>query len=189
MSIFQPKSIVLGDGAELTLRSPSPAEAGELLDYLDAVRRESDGILFSPEDPLMSEQGERDWVRDHRADPRAVLLAAVAGDEFVALCGVHPTRFARQRHTAGVGISVRSAWCGRGLGTRLMRELIGWAETNTELEQLTLNVFETNPRARALYRKVGFVEDGRLPRRVKIDGAYVGIVEMSRWLDRARVAS
>lgn len=189
MSVYTPKAVTLPDGAGVLLRSPEESEAQRLLDYLDAVRRETDGIMFAPEDELLSVEAERQWIDSHRSDDGAVLIGAFVDDEIIALSGVHPSRFLRQRHTAGVGISIRRKWCDRGLGTLLMCELVDWARVHPNLRQLTLCVFDCNPRAQTVYRKVGFGVDGVLPRRAQVDGEYVGLVEMSLWLDEMAVAS
>jgi len=185
VSVFTAKTITLPDGAEVLLRSPQESEAQRLLEYLDAVRRESDGIMFDPADDLPSIEEERRWVRSHMENNDGVHVAAVVEDQIVALAGIHPMKFLRQRHSAGVGISIRKQWCDRGLGTLLMRELVDWARAHPGLEQLTLCVFECNPRAQAVYRKIGFREDGRLPRRAKVNRRYIDLVEMSLWLAEA----
>ncbi|HZU21076.1 MAG TPA: GNAT family N-acetyltransferase [Gaiellaceae bacterium] len=59
-----------------------------------------------------------------------------------------------------VGMAVASEWRGRGVGTALMEAAIAWARERG-LHKLTLGVFAHNERAIALYRKFGFVEEGR----------------------------
>jgi RimJ/RimL family protein N-acetyltransferase len=185
MSVFIPKTVTLCDGAEVLLRSPDESEAQCLLEYLDAVRRESDGIMFDPADDLPSLDEERAWVRRNIESDGGVHVAAVVEGQIIALAGIDQARFVRQHHSAGVGISIRGAWCDRGLGTVLMRELVGWAQEHPKIEQLTLCVFDTNPRAHAVYQKVGFREDGRLPRRAKVKGQYIDLIEMSLWIAEA----
>ncbi len=63
-------------------------------------------------------------------------------------------------------IYVRADWHGSGLGARLMDVAIG-------KEPATLWVFEANERAKAFYRKQGFVEDG-----AKVDEPYFGVPEI-----------
>jgi len=187
VSVFTPKKVTLPDGVEVLLRSPEESEAQRLLEYLDAVRRESDGIMFDPADDLLSLEEERKWVRGNLESDGGVHVAAVIEGRVVALAGIDQVKFVRQRHSAGLGISIREQWCDRGLGTILMHELVAWARAHPVLEQLTLCVFESNPRAQAVYRKVGFQEDGRLPRRAKVNGRYIDLIEMSLWLDEAEV--
>jgi len=187
MSLFDAKTVTLGDGAEVLLRSPEEDEAPQLLEYLDAVRHETQGIMYSPEDSIPSVEEERQWVKAGNDQDNGIRIAAAVDGKVVGLSEVISPRFARQKHTAGVGISIRADWCDRGLGTLMMREMIGWSRTHPGLEMLTLCVFSSNPRAQAVYEKVGFVEDGRLPRRAKVDGEYIDLVEMSLWLDQVEV--
>jgi RimJ/RimL family protein N-acetyltransferase len=189
MSLFTPKTVTLPDGAEVLLRSPQESEAQGLLDYLDAVRRESDGIMFDPADDLPSLAEERAWVRRNIESNGGVHVAAVVEGQIVGLAGIDRAKFVRQRHSAGVGISIRDSWCGRGLGTVIMGELVVWAREHPEIEQLTLCVFDTNPRAQAVYQKVGFLEDGRLPHRAIVNGRHIDLVEMSLWLNEAEILS
>jgi ribosomal protein S18 acetylase RimI-like enzyme len=49
---------------------------------------------------------------------------------------------------------------GQGIGTALMEAAIGWAREQG-LHKLSLDVFAHNEAALALYRKLGFVEEGR----------------------------
>lgn len=179
MSVFNPKTITLRDDAEVLLRSPEVDEASKLLKYLDAVRKETNGILCSPEDTIPSLEEEKAWVRGKRACTVGTHIAADVDGTIVGLAGIDQPKFVRQHHIGSVGISIRKAWCDRGLGTRMMRELIEYARREPALEILTLNVLSTNTRAHAVYRKVGFKDDGRLPGRIKLNGEYVDLCEMS----------
>lgn len=60
-------------------------------------------------------------------------------------------------------IAVRSAWRGKGLGELLLASLIEVAE-DIGAKRLTLEVRVSNDAAQTLYRKYGFVEEGRRPR-------------------------
>lgn len=50
---------------------------------------------------------------------------------------------------------VAPGWRGRGIGTRLVKEGIGWARENGA-ERIGLDVFPDNAAAIALYEKLGF---------------------------------
>jgi RimJ/RimL family protein N-acetyltransferase len=49
-----------------------------------------------------------------------------------------------------------------------MQCLIDWAIQSGVVEKIELNVRASNTRAIALYKKMGFVEEGRLKNRIKI---------------------
>jgi RimJ/RimL family protein N-acetyltransferase len=59
-----------------------------------------------------------------------------------------------------IGMMVARDWRGRGVGTALMEHAIAWAGEQG-LHKLSLEVFAHNDAAIALYRKLGFVEEGR----------------------------
>jgi len=68
-------------------------------------------------------------------------------------------------------MGVLAPWRGRGLGERLIRAALD-AARERGFEKVELSVYATNPRARALYEKVGFVHEGTRVRGRKVDGAY-----------------
>ncbi|HEY3962334.1 MAG TPA: GNAT family N-acetyltransferase [Gaiellaceae bacterium] len=59
-----------------------------------------------------------------------------------------------------VGMAVIREWRGRGIGSALMDAAEQWARANGH-HKLSLSVFAHNEAAIALYRKHGFVEEGR----------------------------
>jgi RimJ/RimL family protein N-acetyltransferase len=59
-----------------------------------------------------------------------------------------------------IGMAVARDWRGRGVGSALLETAIGWAREQG-LHKLSLDVFVHNERAIGLYRKFGFVEEGR----------------------------
>lgn len=59
-----------------------------------------------------------------------------------------------------IGMMVAKDRRGRGVGTALMEAAIDWARERG-LHKLSLTVFAHNEPALALYRKLGFVEEGR----------------------------
>ncbi|MNY39328.1 Spermidine N(1)-acetyltransferase [compost metagenome] len=63
-------------------------------------------------------------------------------------------------------------WQSVGLGTALLEAAIDWARTASELEILFLQVYAENEAGLSLYRKMGFVENGRIPNFFKQNGRY-----------------
>jgi ribosomal protein S18 acetylase RimI-like enzyme len=71
-----------------------------------------------------------------------------------------------------VGMMVRDAAQGRGIGRALLAECIARARRAEGLEMLTLTVTAGNGPAVALYEGFGFVRYGSLPRAIRVDGQY-----------------
>ncbi|MEO0588511.1 MAG: GNAT family protein, partial [Planctomycetota bacterium] len=161
---YEPKDITLRDGRTLTLHEPVPDEADALLRYLDAVRRESDGILFSSEDELPNLRAEREWIQSRRDAPNAITLGAWHDGQLIALGGVEASgRAMRTRHTAVLGLSVRKAWWRAGVGRALSEELIAFARSRPRIDVLELGAWAFNAKAIALYESLGFTHAGRQP--------------------------
>lgn len=71
-------------------------------------------------------------------------------------------------HIMRLTIAVHEGHQGQGVGRLLMTELIDWAKSTPSVEKIELHVRATNLRAIALYKKLGFEEEGRLKKRIKI---------------------
>jgi RimJ/RimL family protein N-acetyltransferase len=66
-----------------------------------------------------------------------------------------------------------------------LQALITWAEEQASIEKLNLEVFATNARAIALYRSLGFQQEGYLAKQIKMaPGVYVDVLLMGLWLKK-----
>lgn len=74
---------------------------------------------------------------------------------------------------------------GKGVGRQLMLAAIAEAASWNGVEQISLSVTASNHSAIVLYRHVGFVEVGRMPRALRVDGVYHDELSMVRMLAQA----
>ena len=124
-----------------------------LADQLAAVAEERDGIATEP--PVDVEARAASWDIDGT-------LVALAGDEIVGAIHVGVSRFG----FGEIGMQVAREWRGRGVGSALLAAAIEWARERG-LHKLTLSVFPHNEAAIALYRKFGFVDEGRRVKQIR----------------------
>ncbi|MEW6346805.1 MAG: GNAT family N-acetyltransferase [Paraburkholderia sp.] len=89
----------------------------------------------------------------------------------------------RRAHSALLGISVHDAFQGRGVGTALLAALVECADLSLGLRRLELTVFTDNAAAIALYRRFGFVEEGRSRGYAMRDGVLADVLHMARLVD------
>ena len=145
-----------------------PAEEGDrrpLALLFAAVAEERDGIAAEP--PIDIEKRAAGWDLDRT-------LVTVTGSEAVGLLFVIESSFG----FGEIGMMVATEWRGRGVGTALVAAAIEWAQARG-LHKLTLSVFPHNEAAIALYRKFGFVEEGRLAKHIRRDsGELWDLIEM-----------
>ena len=93
---------------------------------------------------------------------------------------LHPMELRAVAHVFRLTIVVHPGHGGRGVGTALMRELLDWARREPAVGKIELLVRATNERARRLYQRFGFVEEGRLRDRVRLpDGGFVDDITMA----------
>jgi RimJ/RimL family protein N-acetyltransferase len=127
-----------------------PAEDSDrlpLAELFAAVAEERDGIATEP--PVDVEARAARWYLDGS-------LVAVAEDQIVGSIFIDASG-----HGFGeIGMTVARDRRGQGVGSALMVAAIDWAREH-DLHKLSLSVFAHNAAAIALYRKFGFVEEGR----------------------------
>ena len=114
--------------------------------------------------------------------PRAdsVLPAEVLG-AVVGCLSFDNGSYRRIAHRGSLAVSVRENWRGQGIGTAMLQALLDWAEANPLIEKIGLSVFANNVDAIRLYERLGFVEEGRQPREMKLGpGEYVDNILMYR---------
>ena len=92
------------------------------------------------------------------------------------------------RHVASLGMAVAPEWRGKGVGSALLAETIRWAK-EMGVEKLALSVYPHNDAARALYRKFGFTEEGRLTGHSKKSIGYLDEIVMGLWVNARPVQS
>jgi RimJ/RimL family protein N-acetyltransferase len=112
-----------------------------------AVAEERDGIATEP--PVDVDVWATRWHLDGT-------IVAVAGEELVGSLHVEVSRFG----FGELGMVVAREWRGRGVGSALLEAAIDWSRERG-LHKLCLSVFPHNEAAIRLYRKYGFVEEGR----------------------------
>lgn len=74
----------------------------------------------------------------------------------------------RTSHAGTIGVFVSKEYRGQGAGKMLLAALLEWARKNPAIEKVSLSVFSTNERAISLYKKMGFLEEGRKIKEFKI---------------------
>jgi len=124
-----------------------------------------------------------DMWRKKLAEPPEGLfsLAACVEKEVVGMIGIHtyPSN-PRRRHVGQLGMAVRDDWQGKGVGKTLVQAAVDLADKWLNLTRLELEVYHDNEPAIGLYKKFGFVIEGRLTNFAYRDGQYVDSYFMAR---------
>jgi RimJ/RimL family protein N-acetyltransferase len=145
---------------------------------LDVVCRERDYLAFLEAPPIES---TREFVRNNIAKGYPQLVALEEG-QVVGWCDVTPPNRPTMQHCGVLGMALLPAWRGRGLGERLIGQTLEVARAFGFL-RVELSVRDNNPRAQALYHRVGFEVEGTKRRAVMIDGAFYDLIGMALLFD------
>ena len=76
---------------------------------------------------------------------------------------------------------------GKGAGESATRLILDHAFKDLNLKRVYLTVLETNTRAINLYKKVGFIEEGRLRKAAFKNGHYVDLIQMAVFVDELNI--
>ena len=106
-----------------------------------------------------------------------VRFAIEAEGELVGDCSLHDID--KHNRTCDVGIAIGKPFWSKGYGQESLRLLVDYAFKNHNMHRVGLEVLADEPRAVTCYRKVGFVEEGRLCQRDWANGEYHDVLVMS----------
>lgn len=129
--------------------------------------------------PSSRAQNVEKFISD--TDPDNHVFVASMDGKVVGLAGLHVSKALRKRHTAFLGISVHTAYQGKGIGNKLMETLIDLADNYLKLVRIELTVFSDNENATKLYEKHGFVVEGIQKYAAVKDGEYADFTTMARY--------
>jgi ribosomal protein S18 acetylase RimI-like enzyme len=147
---------------------------------VDVVAKEKRFLALQEAPPLES---TREFVKGILASGQ-VQYVALDGDRVVGWCDILVPKLAAFSHVGTVGMGLLPEYRGNGIGRRILETAIK-AAFSTGIERIELLVYETNPQAIRLYRSLGFVEEGRMARKAKIGGAYLGMICMALFKEAA----
>jgi RimJ/RimL family protein N-acetyltransferase len=128
----------------------------------------------------LSLASERAWAeRAAQANDFANVTLAIETLDGIHIgnCGIHNTSPEHRKGTLGIAIGEKTYW-GRGYGADAVRCLLRLAFERMNLRRVELTVLDFNERARACYRKCGFVEEGRLRQERFVEGGYTDTIVM-----------
>jgi RimJ/RimL family protein N-acetyltransferase len=134
---------------QFIVRQASTDDATPMAELFAAVAEERTGIASEP--PIDVEQRTAQFTASI-----AESMVAVADGQIVGMIHTDVRRYG----VGELGMLVDREWRGCGVGSALLQATIDWARGHG-LHKLALEVFAHNTAAIALYRKCGFVEEGR----------------------------
>jgi len=134
--------------------------------------------------------GEEAWFRQQREAQAAgrvytFAIRTVDGGRLIGSTGLHD--ISAKNRTAVFGIAIGDpAAQGRGLGAEATELVLRFGFDELGLHRIGVEAFAYNTRALALYRRLGFVDEGRRRDALYRDGRHHDIVAMAMLEDEFR---
>jgi len=155
----------------MLIRSALPADAPSVLACAREMFSTADFTLTSKDEFSMTLEQETAFLSALADHPRQTFLIAIdqtAHDEhgplvIGMLSMLQNTAKRKLRHSINLGMGIRTAYRGRGVGDALMTAGMTWARAHPDLHIVTLEVYAANTPGLALYRRHGFQTHGVVP--------------------------
>ena len=162
----------------LIVRPAVPADSEALVNLGRSVAAEGELWLTYNR----SQSDERRNVKRVRRDPNAAVFVAETPAGVVGRLSIARDGNPISHHVAELGLMVATGQRRQGVGTALMEEAAAWAR-RSGVTKLELHVFPHNEPAIALYRKLGYQDEGHRHRHYRIGGHYMDAILMAFYLD------
>jgi len=166
-------------GKTVSFRYPTIDDAQIITDFINKASKEKTFIRFQGEELKLED--ETKWLESTIKKIEAgkkIYLMAFIGNKFVGSSDVEMESLTR-KHLGLFGIVIDHDYRGEGIGKILMKLVISESKKRLkDLKMIILDVFSTNQIAQNLYKKMGFIEYGRLPKGSKRRGKYIDEILM-----------
>lgn len=163
------KIFISKKGRNITLRMIKPDDSKDFRRMYNSIIAEDNYVMqIKPE----SKKETDDWVKEEIKKLNSgvkIQLIATHNNHIIGQCAIQKEK-GRKEHVGGFGISIDKNFREEGIGTILSEETMKLAKKNLKIKMLRLSLFNSNKRAFALYRKIGFKKYGLLPKSINWRG-------------------
>ncbi|QIB26900.1 GNAT family N-acetyltransferase [Caloranaerobacter azorensis] len=172
------KEYILSNGKKVVIRKAEKKDAEELIKFINIISYESDFLTFEPGELKLTKELEESIIEEcYNSDNKLFLIAEIEG-EIVGNLSFKGSNRRRLKHAGEFGISVKKEYWNMGIASQLIKELIEWAKSSGIIKKINLKVREDNERAINLYRKFGFIEEGKISKEFYVNGKYYSTILM-----------
>lgn len=154
-------------------------DAEAVLSIQREVVGEKDYFIAVSEEFNKTTEEHQEWIQKIIEHERETMFVAEIEGKVVGWIVFKSQERKRMHHTGSFAIMLQKDCRNKGIGKLLIHELLRWAEEHPIIEKVSLGTFSTNTRAIELYKKLGFVEEGRKVKEFKFsENEYVDDVLM-----------
>ena len=168
---------------DFIIRTVLKEDAKELLNYLNIIGGESDYLTFGENEFGFDIVKEQSFIENINSKDNSLFIVAEKSGKIIGNLNFTTGNRKRIEHCGEFGVSVLKEYWGKGIGSALVKYLIKWANSNDKIKKINLKVREDNTKAYKLYKKLGFLEEGRVRRDYKVDNIFYDSLLMGLYID------
>jgi len=168
------------NGAKVVFRPELFGDLEMLWEMFSTLLEDSISNLLPP----ITRERVESWIENIDYNEVLPIVALVADEGKQRIVGSGILRFNEQEallHNAELGLSVHDDYQNLGIGTALLAHLIGIAKKK-KLVKIFLHVRTANDRAIHVYKKAGFIIEGKLCKESCINGEFKDEYRMAFFL-------
>ncbi len=172
------REITLRGGRKVLVRDLR--ENDDVFDMARFINEFVDEGAFITIDKKLTPEEEADWLRGKMEEIKkgnTISWTVLFNGKRVGGCEARRGRD-KKRNAVDVGITLSKEFRGQGLGYQLLSMLIKEIKERWAPSVIWLSRLEGNEHANALYKKLGFVECGRLPKAILHKGKQIDEIFM-----------
>ncbi len=170
MGRIEPREFVLEDGRKGIIRNCEETDREKVWKQISSVLKEAKYTVRtgSDDEAVLTQEKGKEKIRKFIDDKGKLFVVAEINGQIVGSADLYNGEHKRIQHVSTVGITVLKNFRRLGVGKELMETVIKWASDHLIIEKIALGVFSNNAAAIGLYKKLGFVEEGRKTKEIKI---------------------
>ena len=162
------------------IREASPKDAAKLVNHVNALLEEPVSYLeMARGEFTFTIEDEKKFIADCKKSENTVFIVAEERGEIIGSLMCAGRERVKIRHNTVLGMSVKKEYRNQGIGSRLMEYAINWAKGTGVVKRIELHVFETNNQAIHLYKKYGFIIEGKKQKSIKVNDEYINELIMA----------
>jgi len=175
--------LTIKNDIEVHIRIGQLDDAKALLDIKRDVISENAYWIPTTDEFNMTVTQQRDSIQKVLENEREIIIIAEVNGIVVGWLEFESQTLKKISHTGSFGIMIHKDYRGMGIGRMLVNELLDWAEKNSFIEKVSLGVFSTNHRAISLYKSMGFEEEGRKIKEIRMnENEYIDDILMYKFV-------
>lgn len=175
-------AVVLRNGLKVVIREVILDDASQLVDIQLSIVKENLYMVSESNEFNLTTAEEQKRIQENIDQPGNVQLVAKVGKDIIGFAVIGNETKKRKAHIGALSIFIQKQWRETGVGGSLMKAILEQVKNNPLIEKVGLAVFANNERAIHLYKKLGFLEEGRKVKELKYNDQYIDEILMYKFV-------